>query len=367
LWYTKLFRNILKKNQIAKTFFDGKIYSDDIKKFMKRVMRTFFPWVWKTVVLIPLFTLLMLFLGGFLVFLVHIYTLPIPHKTFTDGFVVLTGFAKRIPEALNLVYKSYALNPGKTLWLRISGAPYSLKNSLYEKTLDTLVEDSQWMKAWDKPSQSFKNLKVQRAQAVTGSPLLHNPDHPNALKEQEERTTLVSGGHNPFHHWVVNYFSFNRGDKNNPSLTFTQPSIHISFGKNPRNTYENILDIQKWARENHLRSITIITSNYHMPRVMLLAKAMISSDIRLVAYPIHHHLFYPIILFREYYKYVFFLLGGKNLSSALKKAHSKLSHGPTALKRFFDSNIPFLSQIKKPLPLDSFSDITALSTPKKTV
>jgi uncharacterized SAM-binding protein YcdF (DUF218 family) len=46
-------------------------------------------------------------------------------------------------------------------------------------------------------------------------------------------------------------------------------NIHIILGKQAKNTRENALEINKWAKQNQISEILLITSDYHIPRSVI--------------------------------------------------------------------------------------------------
>jgi uncharacterized SAM-binding protein YcdF (DUF218 family) len=59
----------------------------------------------------------------------------------------------------------------------------------------------------------------------------------------------------------------------------------IDLDRSAVNTRSNAAETRRWARDRGLRSLIIVTSNYHMPRALVeLSHAM--PDVTLVAYPV---------------------------------------------------------------------------------
>ena len=88
---------------------------------------------------------------------------------------------------------------------------------------------------------------------------------------------------------------------------------NITLDKASESTFENVLVISEWIKENNLSNITIITSYYHMPRTMLLMQA-IAPEYNYYAYPvkkkiyknpsIQNIIFYYFFIAEEYVKYL---------------------------------------------------------------
>ncbi|MAJ24131.1 MAG: hypothetical protein CMP36_01325 [Rickettsiales bacterium] len=88
---------------------------------------------------------------------------------------------------------------------------------------------------------------------------------------------------------------------------------NITLDKVSESTFENVLVISEWIKENNLINITIITSYYHMPRTMLLMKA-IAPEYNYYAYPVKKKIykkyslkniiFYYFFIVEEYVKYL---------------------------------------------------------------
>ena len=59
----------------------------------------------------------------------------------------------------------------------------------------------------------------------------------------------------------------------------------IALGYEAENTVGNAAETERWVRANHIRSLIIVTSNYHMPRALAeMGSALPGVD--LVAYPV---------------------------------------------------------------------------------
>jgi uncharacterized SAM-binding protein YcdF (DUF218 family) len=87
----------------------------------------------------------------------------------------------------------------------------------------------------------------------------------------------------------------------------------IDLGHEAADTSGNAREIAAWVRRHNIRSLTVITSSYHMPRALLELRAVLP-DIRLIPYPVFsatvpldkwwRHYKTTRLLFREYVKYL---------------------------------------------------------------
>jgi uncharacterized SAM-binding protein YcdF (DUF218 family) len=59
----------------------------------------------------------------------------------------------------------------------------------------------------------------------------------------------------------------------------------ITLGHQAGTTRGNALELAGWAQAHHMRSLLIVTADYHMPRALLLIKAKLPG-VALVAYPV---------------------------------------------------------------------------------
>ena len=90
------------------------------------------------------------------------------------------------------------------------------------------------------------------------------------------RRLLISGVH-----WTNGTADISR------SLPDSSPLLNccIDLDRSAVNTRSNASETRRWARDRGLRSLIIVTSNYHMPRALVeLSHAM--PDVTLVAYPV---------------------------------------------------------------------------------
>lgn len=59
----------------------------------------------------------------------------------------------------------------------------------------------------------------------------------------------------------------------------------VDLGTQARNTIGNSIETRRWTRAHEFRSITVVTSNYHMPRA-LLELTHVLPDVQFTAYPV---------------------------------------------------------------------------------
>lgn len=85
------------------------------------------------------------------------------------------------------------------------------------------------------------------------------------------------------------------------------PLCCLTLGFEAKTTRQNAAEVKDWAEQNYVRSIRLVTSNYHMPRAMLEFKAAMP-NVRIIPhivtqrdYPMKHK-YYWWILNKEYNK-----------------------------------------------------------------
>jgi len=66
----------------------------------------------------------------------------------------------------------------------------------------------------------------------------------------------------------------------------------VEFGREAKTTYGNALETQKWIAKNNIRTITLVTANYHMPRSMVVFGDVLPSDITIIEHPVFPDNFY---------------------------------------------------------------------------
>ena len=62
-------------------------------------------------------------------------------------------------------------------------------------------------------------------------------------------------------------------------------SENITLDKKSTNTVENARETSQWIKDNHIRSIYLVTSNYHMPRSMV-EFHYYSPKLEIISYPV---------------------------------------------------------------------------------
>lgn len=81
------------------------------------------------------------------------------------------------------------------------------------------------------------------------------------------------------------------------------PDLSISYDQ-ATDTRENIMYTQEWIRQNHLTSVRLFTSDYHIPRCLFQARQW---HITVIPHPLHlamEDTYRVRVIFREYNKYL---------------------------------------------------------------
>ena len=90
----------------------------------------------------------------------------------------------------------------------------------------------------------------------------------------------------------------------------------IQIGHNADNTVENAIETKQWVENNHITSIRLVTSNYHVARAILEFKLHIP-EISIIAHPVYsEHIEKKwwtswqtfSLIFREYNKFIYTLI-----------------------------------------------------------
>ena len=90
------------------------------------------------------------------------------------------------------------------------------------------------------------------------------------------RRLLISGVH-----WTNGRADIARALQDNQTML----NCCVDLDRSAVNTRSNAIETRRWARDRKLRSLIVVTSNYHMPRALVeLSHAM--PDVTLVAYPV---------------------------------------------------------------------------------
>ncbi|MDF2964808.1 MAG: uncharacterized protein K0Q51_196 [Rickettsiaceae bacterium] len=103
------------------------------------------------------------------------------------------------------------------------------------------------------------------------------------LIEQRSKKLFISGVGSPIHL--------------RDSLKQLDPNQNIILGTKAKSTYENAKEVSEWAQKHNLKSIRLVTANYHMPRASMLIKAL-SPGLVLIEHPV----FPKAFNLREWYK-----------------------------------------------------------------
>ena len=163
--------------------------------------------------------------------------------------------------------------------------------------------------------EAVKEIKTDGLAVLTGSPE-RIPEGLRLFKEHPEVKVLISGM-NPR---VVETKLY----KNIPSEAIPR----LALGWTATNTYENAREVRQWVLENKMKSVTILTSFYHMPR-SLLEIGNLLTETELVPAPVFPKGFYESpkwlhtrtawLMFVEYNKTLFVLcrLGIRNIGRLL--------------------------------------------------
>lgn len=87
------------------------------------------------------------------------------------------------------------------------------------------------------------------------------------------------------------------------------PDCCITLGYEAGNTLGNAIEARNWTRDNHIKTIRLVTASYHMPRALLEFHHMIP-DVEIMPHPIEVEGFAPEgrkfweLSFLEYHKYL---------------------------------------------------------------
>jgi len=98
---------------------------------------------------------------------------------------------------------------------------------------------------------------------------------------------------------------------NIPNLLSKNMQNKVEFGQKATSTFENALEAKEWLKKNKIKSITLVTASYHMPRSLLEFKDAMP-NIRIECYSVFPKGFRnklwqnpmrTIFLLKEYTKY----------------------------------------------------------------
>ncbi|UFN47332.1 YdcF family protein [Roseomonas sp. OT10] len=87
----------------------------------------------------------------------------------------------------------------------------------------------------------------------------------------------------------------------------------VHLGREARSTRGNAVEVAAWARAEGLRSVTVVTAGFHMPRAMLELRRA-APGVELVPYPVQPFHARPPAMLREYAKLAGAWMGLSSLS-----------------------------------------------------
>lgn len=61
---------------------------------------------------------------------------------------------------------------------------------------------------------------------------------------------------------------------------------HVHLGLKARDTIGNAVETNEWLRQNNIKSIRLVTSNYHIPRSLLEFQAR-NNDLQIIVHPVY--------------------------------------------------------------------------------
>ena len=125
-----------------------------------------------------------------------------------------------------------------------------------------------------------------------------------SLFEEEKGKFLLISGVNP-------------GSRLSDVVGNIPQTSHITLGYNALDTVGNAEETLAWVRNNSLKSIRLITSNYHMPRSLFELRRLLP-DVLIVSYPVVGNSFLRKkwwlepetlkLVIQEYHKFIFALI-----------------------------------------------------------
>lgn len=125
-------------------------------------------------------------------------------------------------------------------------------------------------------------------------------DYPTDLQTQTDAIVVLTGGRNRVYTAIqllnqglaprlfISGVPQNIGveDIEKVSGTFAQHEEQIELGRMATSTLENAAEIVQWCNKNHIQSVRLVTSNYHIPRSMAEFNAH-KSEIKVVVHPVY--------------------------------------------------------------------------------
>lgn len=92
------------------------------------------------------------------------------------------------------------------------------------------------------------------------------------------------------------------------------PDCCIVLGHKALTTFDNALEAQEWINKNHITSIRLVTSDYHVARALLEFERSIPKDIKIIVHPVKEEekpletARFWVIVFSEYNKILYRLV-----------------------------------------------------------
>ena len=84
---------------------------------------------------------------------------------------------------------------------------------------------------------------------------------------------------------VEPHVNFKSLEKQN-NVKIERERAHVLLGKEATNTIENAVEVSEMIRRNHIKSIRLVTSYYHMPRSLVEVKAL-APDVEILEHPVY--------------------------------------------------------------------------------
>ncbi len=76
----------------------------------------------------------------------------------------------------------------------------------------------------------------------------------------------------------------------------------INIENKSKDTFSNAIETLNWSYQNNLKSITLITSDYHMPRALMVFKSLLV-DIKIIPFALHDKVDKNVLIL-EYFKFL---------------------------------------------------------------
>lgn len=106
--------------------------------------------------------------------------------------------------------------------------------------------------------------------------------------------------------------------RNTQHLDFTQ-KLKIDVGHNASNTIENAQETAEWIKQNNIKSIRLVTSNYHLSRSLIEFREY-NPDLEIIIHPVYSEQIKKnwwtswrtfSLIFKEYNKFLYVLIRNK--------------------------------------------------------